>query len=166
MRQTKAHYLETWRRILIDDMRWSQARFDEWLHRTQLAELLDDPEDMIYHEPPQLCLVDALIPKPLKGRLSRPELRGLRYSLTRLLASLDEPRPALRKGLLREEVSVLLAPYQTANIVISGPRKRFDVPVGGHKVKGRANWRYKGGTTATQQTSTALLDPKRRPAHA
>jgi hypothetical protein len=85
----KSRYIGIWREILVSGMLWTEQQFMDWLRRTRFEERLDDPDDMLYHQPPQFWTIGALTNDSAGPGLDPPRLRQLRTELNDLLDSVD-----------------------------------------------------------------------------
>jgi hypothetical protein len=113
----KSRYIGMWREILVSGMLWTEQQFSEWLRRTRFEERLEDPEDMLYHQPPQFWTIGALIGEGAGAAgLDGNRLQHQRAELNDLLDSVDFERgvdwPEFRRlvlGLVRPAVQRVVA---------------------------------------------------------
>lgn len=84
-RNKRQYYVEMWKGMLQQLLGWSENQAMRWI--SQYEPLLDDPESLVYHQPPQYWVAPAMIPDEIKHRLSPLEAISLR---NRVLAVFDD----------------------------------------------------------------------------
>ncbi len=69
----KQYYLSVWKEMLKEFLGWSEVDVIHWAKETWTEEVLDNPDDIFYHQTPQYWITYLLIPASLKTRLSSEE---------------------------------------------------------------------------------------------
>ncbi len=79
----KAEYLDSWEVFFLKTLGWSEMRVSEWTRRTGKDRLLDDAESWLYHDPPVMWAVEALLSHVLPEQLSSKVVTGARNEILR-----------------------------------------------------------------------------------
>ena len=67
----KAHYLSSWRIFFFNTLGWSGPRVSEWIQSTGKDSLLDDYDGWLYHDPPVVWAVEAMLSHVLPEQSSK-----------------------------------------------------------------------------------------------
>ncbi len=66
----KSYYLSSWKTFFFHVLGWSEPQVSEWIRKTGKDRLLEDYESWLYHDPPVVWAVEALLAQVLPEQLS------------------------------------------------------------------------------------------------
>src|SRR5437016_1283429 len=67
---TKMLYINTWMHLLTSVAGWTRTEVQDWIRKKQYDVELDDSNSLLYHKQPLYWMVDEVIPRDLKEKLT------------------------------------------------------------------------------------------------
>lgn len=77
----KAYYFNSWKTFFFNTLGWSGQRVSEWMRKTSKDRLLEDDESWLYHDPPVIWAVEALLSYILPEQLSSKAMTVVRNEI-------------------------------------------------------------------------------------